>query len=175
MVALQEDFITEIFNETIGGNKLEILKIKKLTPDAVVPTRATRGSAGYDLYANVDGPVTIKPNEVIKIPTGIAIGIESSAYVGLVYARSGLSTKNLIAPVNCVGVIDSDYRGELMVPLINHGDTDYTFQRNDRIAQLVISPVFTPQLIVVDELDDTVRGIGGFGSTGLKPNIYRYE
>ncbi|MEG0692584.1 MAG: dUTP diphosphatase [Oscillospiraceae bacterium] len=145
---------------------MELLKIKKLTPDAVVPTRATQGSAGYDLYANIPSPVTIKPNEVIKIPTGIAIAIESPAYVGLVYARSGLSSKHLIAPINCVGVIDSDYRGELMIPLINHGNSDYIFNPNDRIAQLVISPVFTPQLLVVDELDDTNRGTGGFGSTG---------
>ncbi|MFZ2539248.1 MAG: dUTP diphosphatase, partial [Oscillospiraceae bacterium] len=126
---------------------MEILKIKKLTPDAIVPTRATKGSAGYDLYAAIDAPVTIKPNEVIKIPTGIAIALESPAYVGLIYARSGLSSKNLIAPINCVGVIDSDYRGELIIPLINHGNTDYTFQKNDRIAQLVIAPVFTPELV----------------------------
>lgn len=146
---------------------MKTLKIKKLSPNAVVPTRATSGSAGYDLYANIDAPLTIKPNEVIKVPTGIAIGIESSEYVGLVYARSGLSSKNLIAPVNCVGVIDSDYRGELLIPLINHSDKEYTFNKNDRIAQLIIAPIFTPELIVTDELDPTDRGESGFGSTSL--------
>ena len=144
---------------------MQQLNIKRLTPDAIVPTRATIGSAGYDLYANISSPVTIKPNQVLKIPTGIAIAIESSAYVGLIYARSGLSSKNLIAPVNCVGVIDSDYRGELLIPLINHATTAYTLNPNDRIAQLVISPVFTPELVVVETLDDTSRGSGGFGST----------
>lgn len=163
--ALQEDYITET-SDIIGGINLKLLKIKKLTADAIVPTRATQGSAGYDLYANIPSPLTIKPNQVIKIPTGIAIELESSEYVGLVYARSGLSSKSLIAPINCVGVIDSDYRGELTVPLVNHSDVDYTFNPNDRIAQLIIAPVFTPQIVVVDELEDTQRGKGGFGSTG---------
>lgn len=142
-----------------------MLKIKKLNQSATIPTRATNGSAGYDLYANIPSPVTIPPHVVVKIPTGIAIALESAAYVGLIYARSGLSSKSLIAPVNCVGVIDSDYRGELMIPLINHGNQDYTFAPNDRIAQLVIAPVLTPELVVVEELDDTLRGGGGFGST----------
>lgn len=144
---------------------VKFLKVKKLTSDAILPTRATVGSAGYDLYANIAQPLTIKPNEVVKIPTGLAIELESPQYVGLVYARSGLSSKNLIAPVNCVGVVDSDYRGELLIPLINHGNVDYIFHDGDRIAQLVIAPVFTPEIVEVAKLSDTARGEGGFGST----------
>ncbi|MEF9864545.1 MAG: dUTP diphosphatase, partial [Christensenellaceae bacterium] len=152
----------------IGGQyiKMNTLKIKKLSVTATLPTRATFGSAGYDLYADIDSPITINPNEVIKIPTGIAIEIESSDFAAFIYARSGLSSKNLIAPVNCVGVIDSDYRGEICVPLINHGNTPYTFHKNDRIAQLVLTKVFTPEIEQVEVLSDTSRGENGFGASG---------
>lgn len=142
---------------------MEILKVKRLTSTAVLPARQTAGSAGYDLCADAD--LVLRPRERVKVPTGIAIGIGDPNIVGLVYARSGLAAKFGIAPINCVGVVDSDYRGELLVPLTNHGTEDFVISRGDRIAQLVLAPVFTPALVEVDELDDTARGAGGFGST----------
>lgn len=142
---------------------MEVLKVKRLTATAVLPARQTAGSAGYDLCADAD--LTIRPHERIKVPTGIAIAIGDGNVVGLVYARSGLAAKFGVAPINCVGVVDSDYRGELLVPLTNHGEEAFTIARGDRIAQLVLAPVYTPALVEVDELDETVRGAGGFGST----------
>ena len=147
---------------------MDKIKVKKLSEGAVLPKRATLGSAGYDLCACIDAPVRIMPNEIKKINTGIAIEIPENNIVGLVYARSGISSKFGIAPVNCVGVIDSDYRGELIVPLINHSEKEYIINPLDRIAQLVFTPVFTPDVIEADELSDTARGCGGFGSTGKK-------
>ena len=119
-----------------------------------------------DLHACVDEAVTIPAGGRKVIPTGIAIALPSADYVALVFARSGLGIKHGIAPANCVGVIDSDYRGEIMVGLHNAGDTDYTIQPADRIAQLMITPVIQANVTMVDELDDTARGTGGFGSTG---------
>lgn len=146
---------------------MSVLKIKKLRENAKIPYRATEGSAGMDLCACIDEAVTIAPHEIKLIPTGIAIALESADYVALIYARSGLGIKHGIAPANCVGVIDSDYRGEVCVGLINQTKIPFTIMPDERIAQLVIAPVDLPQVEVVDELDDTVRGGGGFGSTGL--------
>ena len=146
---------------------METLRIKRLRPTAQLPARQTAGSAGYDLCADLTEPLTLRPGGIAKVPTGLAIAIGDPSAVGLVYARSGLAAKHGIAPINCVGVIDSDYRGELLVPLTNHGGEAFTIQPGDRIAQLLLAPVFTPTLVEVDELDDTARGAGGFGSTAI--------
>ena len=143
-----------------------ILKVKKLNENAVIPKAATGGSAGMDLYACLDGDITLKPGERALIPTGIAIALESEAYVAYIYARSGLAVKHGITLSNCVGVVDSDYRGEVKVGLINLSDKDYTVVGGDRIAQMVIAPVILPEIIETDELDETERSTGGFGSTG---------
>ena len=147
------------------------LKIKALSPkigtDIPLPYYATPGSAAMDLHACLDGAVTIPAGERRVIPTGLAIALPSSDYVALVFARSGLGIKHGIAPANCVGVIDSDYRGEILVGLQNSGGSDFTIQPGDRIAQLMVVPVVQPRLRLVDELDETDRGAGGFGSTGV--------
>ena len=147
---------------------MSVLKIKKLRDDAKIPFRATDGSAGMDLYACIDEAVEIMPHEIRVIPTGIAIELESADYVAYIYARSGLAIKNGIAPANCVGVIDSDYRGEICVGLLNQTEKAFTVNPEERIAQMVISPVILPTIEVVDELSNTQRGVGGFGSTGKK-------
>ena len=146
---------------------MSVLKIKKLRNDAKIPFRATDGSAGMDLYACIDEAVEIMPHEIRVIPTGIAIELESADYVAYIYARSGLAIKNGIAPANCVGVIDSDYRGEICVGLLNQTEKAFTVNPEERIAQMVISPVILPTIEVVDELSNTQRGAGGFGSTGI--------
>ena len=146
------------------------LKVKALSPkigaEIPAPFYASAGAAAMDLHACVDQAVTIPAGGRAVIPTGIAIALPSADYVALVFARSGLGIKHGIAPANCVGVIDSDYRGEIMVGLQNSGDRDYTIQPADRIAQLMITPVIQAQIRLVEELDDTARGAGGFGSTG---------
>lgn len=142
------------------------LQFKRLDPRAKLPTRATEGSAGMDLYALLEAPVTIAPGETVTVPTGIAMALESPAYVGLVFPRSGLSIKHGIDLANSVGVIDSDYRGELRVGLRNEGSRAYTIEPAERIAQLAILPVVIPAVEEVTELEDTQRGTGGFGSTG---------
>ncbi|MEM1485074.1 dUTP diphosphatase [Oscillospiraceae bacterium PP1C4] len=142
-----------------------MLKIKRLRKSAQLPQNATAGSAGYDLCADIDLPAVILPGETAKIPTGLAMQIEAG-FAGFVFARSGLGIKHGIVPANCVGVIDSDYRGEVLVGLHNHGQASFTVQPGDRIAQLVLLPVHTPEIELCDELDDTARGEGGFGSTG---------
>ena len=146
------------------------LKIKALSPkigtEIPAPFYASAGAAAMDLHACVDQAVTIAPGKRSVIPTGIAIALPSAEYVALVFARSGLGIKHGIAPANCVGVIDSDYRGEVMVGLQNSGDAAYTIQPGDRIAQLMITPVIQAQISMVEELDNTERGAGGFGSTG---------
>lgn len=147
---------------------MSVLKIKKLRDDAKIPFRTTDGSAGMDLYACIDEAVEIMPHEIRVIPTGIAIELESADYVAYIYARSGLAIKKGIAPANCVGVIDSDYRGEVCVGLLNQTEKVFTVNPEERIAQMVISPVILPTIEVVDELSDTQRGAGGFGSTGKK-------
>ena len=146
------------------------LKIKavsdKIGKDIPYPFYATAGAAAMDLCACMDAPVEVAPRALVSIPTGIAIALPSPDYVALVFARSGLGIKHGIAPANCVGVIDSDYRGEILVGLQNSGDTDFTIQPGERIAQLMVTPVVQAELKIVDELDDTQRGAGGFGSTG---------
>ena len=146
------------------------LKIKALSPkigkEIPVPFYATAGAAAMDLHACIDEAVTIPAGGRKLIPTGIAIALPDPGYVALIFARSGLGIKHGIAPANCVGVIDSDYRGELMVGLQNSSDSDFIIHPADRIAQLMITPVIQAQISMVDELDDTLRGEGGFGSTG---------
>lgn len=142
------------------------LKIKKMRENAILPVRATDGSAGMDLHAWLEQPVTVAPGERVRIPTGIAIGLPSPETVALVFARSGLAIKHGLTLSNCVGVIDSDYTGEIQVGMINQSDVPYIVQPGERIAQLVIMPVLMPQLIETDCLDETARGDGGFGSTG---------
>lgn len=146
------------------------LKIKAVSPkvgtEIPFPSRATEGSAGMDLMACLDGPVSIAPRQLARIPTGIAIALPGPEYVALVFARSGLGMRHGISLSNGVGVIDSDYRGEIQVGLTNLSDLSYTIRPGDRIAQLVVMPVVTPELEIVEELEDTGRGTGGFGSTG---------
>ena len=146
------------------------LKIKAVSPkigrELPWPQRATAGSAGMDLSACIEEDIIIAPRQLVRIPTGIAIALPGPEYVALVYARSGLGIKHGIALSNGVGVIDSDYRGEIQVGLTNLSDVPYTVQPGDRIAQLVVTPVVLPELERVEELDDTSRGTGGFGSTG---------
>lgn len=143
------------------------MKIKKLDARATIPTYGTQYSAGADIYALLEEDVIIKPGETFLVKTGISFEIPNG-YVGLIYARSGLASKSGIAPANKVGVIDSDYRGELMVPLYNHSDKDFKLEHGLRIAQLVIAPYIQVEFEEVEELDSTERGHGGFGSTGLK-------
>ena len=144
---------------------MEKIAVKKLRPNAVLPTYDSAWAAGADLYACLEAPVTIAPGKTVLIPTGLAMEIPVG-FAGLIYARSGLSVKRGLAPANKVGVIDADYRGEFMVALLNHGSESQTVCHGERIAQLVITPVFTPGFLEVEELSDTVRGEGGFGSTG---------
>ena len=145
--------------------KNNVLRMKKLREGAVLPQRQTEGAAGYDLCACLETPVTLQPGEGYPFPTGLAAEIPQG-YAGMVFCRSGLGVKHGISLPNCVGVIDSDYRGELVVPLRNFGDGTYTIQPGERIAQLVIMPVLLPEIVEVEELSQTQRGQGGFGSTG---------
>ena len=140
------------------------VKIKKLNEKATIPTYGTNSSAGADLYAMIDSTLSINPNETVIIPTGIAMAIPEN-YVGLIYARSSLGTKKGLAPANKVGVIDSDYRGEIKVVLYNHSSKTQTIEPNERIAQMVITPFVKGNFIETNELDETKRGTGGFGST----------
>lgn len=142
------------------------LKIKLLSPKAVLPQYATPGSAAMDLTACIDEPVTVAPRQLVTLPTGIAIALPSADYVALVFARSGLGVKHGISLSNGVGVIDSDYRGEIKVGLTNLSGEPYTIQPGDRVAQLAILPVTQATVVQVSELDETGRGAGGFGSTG---------
>ncbi len=142
------------------------VKVKKLRENAVMPKRATEFSAGADLYACIDEPATINPAELAKIPTGIAIELPQSDLAAFLFARSGLGVKHGITLSNSVGVVDSDYRGEICVGLCNVSDKPYTIQPNERIAQMVIMPVALADFIQADELNETKRGEGGFGSSG---------
>ncbi len=141
------------------------LKIKKLDDNAILPTIATPQSAGYDLYSATKKDIVIPPHQSRSISTGISIALPEGT-AGLIYARSGLATKHGIIPANCVGVVDSDYRGEVIVSLYNQSDIPYTIHYGDRIAQLVITPILTPDIQEVNTLPDTQRASGGFGSTG---------
>ena len=148
------------------------LKIKplsdKLGKEIPFPAYATAGAAGMDLRSCLDTPLTLNPGDRVGVPTGFAIALPGPEWVAYIFARSGLGIKNGITLPNCVGVIDSDYRGEIIVALTNLSDTPYTIQPGDRVAQLVISPVVQAQISLVDQLDETDRGAGGFGSTGRK-------
>ena len=150
------------------GNTMETLKIKKVRENAVVPVRATAGSAGIDLCACIDEPLTVKARDHAFIPTGIAIALPSAEYAAFVFARSGLAIKHGIGLLNSVGVIDSDYRGEIGVGIVNQFDDDYVIAPGERIAQLVVLPISLMPTEETDTLDDTERGTGGFGSTGKK-------
>ena len=141
------------------------VNLKKLRPDAVIPAYGTEFAAGADLYACMDETVEIKPGETQFIHTGIPLEIPDGL-VGLVYARSGMACKKGVAPANKVGVIDSDYRGEIMVALFNHSKNALTVSKGERIAQLVLTPYITADFIETDSLKESVRGEGGFGSTG---------
>lgn len=143
------------------------IAVKKLDESAVLPTYGSEYAGGADLYALVNGDVVIQPNETKFIHTGLAMEIPEG-YVGLVYARSGLACKRGLAPANKVGVIDADYRGEVMVALHNHSNQAQTIAAGERIAQLVIAPFLKVDFEETEELSETVRGAGGFGSTGRK-------
>ena len=143
------------------------IKVKKLKPGATVPTMGSKFAAGADLYSVEGADVVIEPNETKFIGTGLAMEIPEG-YVGLVYARSGLACKRGLAPANKVGVVDSDYRGEIKVALHNHGKEAQTVEKGERIAQMVIAPYLSVNYEEADELSETERGEGGFGSTGRK-------
>ena len=141
------------------------MRVKFVREGAKLPTYGSKNAAGADLHACVEEMVAVHPGDSVPIPTGIAMEIPEG-YAGLIYARSGLACKKDLAPANKVGVIDSDYRGEVIVMLHNHGKETRFIEPGDRVAQLVITPVIQAHFNVVDELDDTERGSGGFGSTG---------
>ena len=143
------------------------VKIKKLNENAVVPTYGSEFSAGADLYYVGEEPLVVEAGKTVLVKTGIAMEIPEGL-VGLIFARSGLATKRSLAPANKVGVIDSDYRGEISVCLHNKSNAPYTVADGDRIAQMMFIPVLSATLIPADELDETARGAGGFGSTGTK-------
>lgn len=141
------------------------MRIKKTRPGARLPEYATEGSAGADLYACADAPVEIKPGETVKIGLGFAAAVPEG-YAGLVFARSGLAAGRDLAPANKVGVVDPDYRGEWLVPLRNHGGEPRTVGPGERVAQLLLVPVSRAEFVETEELGETGRGAGGFGSTG---------
>lgn len=144
---------------------MEAIRVKILREGAKLPTYGSAEAAGADLYACLEAPITIAPGETAFIPTGIALEVPRGC-AGLVYARSGLACKRGLAPANKVGVVDSDYRGEITVVLHNHGPISQTVENGERIAQFVITPVLQPAYEVAETLSDTVRNTGGFGSTG---------
>lgn len=143
------------------------VKIKKLDERAVIPSYGSEYAAGFDLYAVLDEDVTIRSGETYLVHTGLAMEIPIG-FAGMIFARSGLATKKGLAPANKVGVVDSDYRGEVMVALHNHSLEDRIISHGERIAQMVIMPFYNAEFLEVDKLDDTDRGSGGFGSTGSK-------
>ena len=143
------------------------VRLKKLDERATMPTYGSEFSAGADLYACIDTELVIEPGETKFVKTGLAMELPCG-YVALIYARSGLACKRGLAPANKVGVIDSDYRGEIMVALHNHSSAPQTVALGERIAQIVFAPFYAANFNLVDELDDTARGAGGFGSTGSK-------
>lgn len=147
---------------------METLKIRKVSENAVMPKRATGGSAGLDLCACIDAPLTLQGGETALVPTGLAIELPSADYGAFIFARSGLAIKHGIGLLNSVGVIDSDYRGEIKIGMINQIKEAYTIEPGERIAQMVIMPVSMMPVEEVDALGETDRGAGGFGSTGTK-------
>lgn len=147
----------------LGGQ----VKIKKLDDRAVTPSYGSEYAAGFDLYAVLDEDITIKSGETYLVKTGLAMEVPVG-YAGMIFARSGLATKKGLAPANKVGVVDSDYRGEVMVALHNHSNENRTISHGERIAQMVIMPFYKAEFLEVEELNNTDRGSGGFGSTGSK-------
>ena len=141
------------------------IRVKKLHPNAILPTYGSAFAAGADLYACLDAPITIEPGEIYWVSTGIALEVPEGC-AGLIYARSSMGTKRGLAPANKVGVVDSDYRGEIKVVLLNHSKQPQTLTHGERIAQFLITPILTPMYEETEELSDTDRGAGGFGSTG---------
>lgn len=144
---------------------MSTIRVKKLHPNAILPTYGSAEAAGADLYACLETAVTIRPGETVFIPTGLALEVPKGC-AGLVYARSSMGAKRGLAPANKVGVVDSDYRGEVRVALHNHGQESQTVNPGERVAQFLITPVLTPAYEEAQELSDTGRGTGGFGSTG---------
>jgi len=144
---------------------MEKLQVMRMKSTARLPERKTAGSAGYDLSACLDEKIIIEPGETFKVGSGLAIALEPG-YAAFIYARSGLGINHGITPANCVGVIDSDYRGEVIVGLKNFSNTPYTIKDGDRIAQMVINKCELPEIILKESLEETIRGDGGFGSTG---------
>ncbi len=161
--------------ETVGNSPTEersgrmdetmVLKFKRLREEALLPERKTDGSAGYDLRACIAAPLTLEPGDLVLLPTGLGAEIPQGT-AGFIFTRSGLGVKHGVAVSNGVGVIDSDYRGEIHVGLRNGGKAPYTIQPGERVAQLILMPVCTPPVEEVDQLSETLRGQGGFGSTG---------
>ena len=141
------------------------INVKKLRDTAVLPEQGSAYAAGYDLFADVDAEVVIEPHKTAMIPTGLAMEIPEG-YFGGIFARSGLASKEGLRPANCVGVVDADYRGEVKVALHNDGDVVRTILPGQKVAQLVVVPFLSVEFDEVDVLSDTVRGVGGFGSTG---------
>ncbi|MDE5771973.1 MAG: dUTP diphosphatase [Ruminococcus sp.] len=144
------------------------LKFKKLDEKAIIPSRATAGSAGLDIYACLDEPITLESGEIKMIPTGLTAEPDAEDIALLIYARSGLASKYGVTLANCVGVVDSDYRGAWFIPLINNGKQPFTVENGMRIAQLVPTRILIPEIEVSDNLSDTGRGENGFGSSGIK-------
>lgn len=147
------------------------IQFTTLRAGAKQPIQATPGSAGYDLFACLQAPVTILPSQTQLIPTGLAIQLPSAQFAAFLYARSGLAIKNGIVPANCVGVVDSDYRGEVCVGLHNLSHEPFTVEPGDRIAQMVIAPVQQVEFVPCESLEDSQRGVGGFGSTGISADL----
>ena len=144
---------------------MDTVRVKILRENAMIPTYGSEQAAGADLYACLETPVVLHPGETAFIPTGISLEVPAGC-AGLIYARSGMACKRGLAPANKVGVVDSDYRGEILVALYNHGNVAQTVENGERVAQFVISPVLTPAYVIADCLSDTARNQGGFGSTG---------
>ncbi len=145
----------------------EKVNVKKVNESAQLPTYGTEYAAGADLYACIEETLSFNPHETKLVPTGLSFEIPSG-YAGFIYARSGLASKRHLAPANKVGVVDSDYRGEVMVALHNHSEEVQSIEPNERIAQFIIAPYLKAEFNLVDELEETTRGSGGFGSTGTK-------
>ena len=142
------------------------VRVVRVDSKGILPTYGSAEAAGADLYACLDAPIVVAPGKTAWVPTGIALEVPKGC-AGLIYARSGIAAKRGLAPANKVGVIDSDYRGEIKVVILNHGDVEQTIEPGERIAQFVITPVLTPEYVFAEELTDTQRGEGGFGSTGM--------
>lgn len=169
-ITLDKDSAQE-FGRTTGFNDTQIkfsalpVEVKKLNENAILPTRGSDNAAGYDLHACIDEPIVIKPHQTIKVPTGLAFSLPPFTFAGI-FARSGLATKQGLRLANSCGVCDSDFRGEYIVALHNDSDVERIIEPKERIAQMILLPFFPMDFIKKDNLDETERGAGGFGSTG---------